>query len=80
MDGKAAAQKMVNQYSVFQRMKFFCVQIKKLELDENVYRIGLTKIFFRSGVLGHLEEERDVKLTEIMTQIQALSRGLLARK
>ncbi len=64
MDGKAASQKM----------------IKELELDENLYRIGLTKIFFRSGVLGHLEEERDLKLTDIITQLQALCRGVLARK
>ncbi len=64
MDGKAAAQKM----------------IKELELDENLYRIGLTKIFFRSGVLGHLEEERDLKLTDIITQLQALCRGVLARR
>ncbi|CAF4729492.1 unnamed protein product [Rotaria sp. Silwood1] len=64
MDGKAASQKM----------------IKELELDDNLYRIGLTKIFFRSGVLGHLEEERDLKLTDIITQLQALCRGVLARK
>ncbi|CAF5151459.1 unnamed protein product, partial [Rotaria magnacalcarata] len=31
-------------------------------------------------VLGHLEEERDLKLTDIMTQLQALCRGALARK
>ncbi|CAF4101064.1 unnamed protein product [Rotaria sp. Silwood2] len=64
MDSKAAVKKM----------------IQELELDENLYRIGLTKIFFRSGVLGHLEEERDLKLTDIMTQLQALCRGVLARK
>jgi hypothetical protein len=27
-----------------------------------------------------LEEERDLKLTDIITQLQALSRGVLARK
>lgn len=64
MDGKVAAQKM----------------IKELDLDENLYRIGLTKIFFRSGVLGHLEEERDLKLTEIITQIQSLGRTVLAQR
>ncbi|CAF4015000.1 unnamed protein product [Rotaria magnacalcarata] len=48
MDGKAASQKM----------------IKEFELHDNLYRIGLTKIFFRSGVLGHLEEERAVVVNQ----------------
>ena len=37
--------------------------IEILELDQNLYRIGQSKIFFRAGVLAHLEEERDLKLT-----------------
>lgn len=51
-----------------------------MDLDENLYRIGVTKVFFRSGVLGHLEQERDAKLTEIITQFQAICRGVLARR
>ena len=47
MDGKKACEKM----------------IEILELDQNLYRIGQSKIFFRAGVLAHLEEERDLKLT-----------------
>ena len=51
-----------------------------LELDSNSYRIGQSKIFFRAGVLAHLEEERDLKLTEIITIFQAYCRGNIARK
>ncbi|XP_048408721.1 myosin-11 isoform X1 [Stegostoma tigrinum] len=58
-----------------------CVlMIKSLELDSNLYRIGQSKIFFRTGVLAHLEEERDLKITDVIISFQARSRGYLARK
>merc|ERR1712142_367524 len=46
----------------------------------NLYGIGQSKIFFRGGVLAHLEEERDLKLTDIIIQFQAQCRAFLARK
>ncbi len=55
-------------------------QIKHLDLDPNLYRIGLSKIFFRTGVLAQLEEERDLKLTDIIIAFQAKTRGFLGRK
>ena len=61
-------------------MCVFVFQIQALELDTNLYRIGQSKIFFRAGVLAHLEEERDLKLTDIIIQFQALARGILARR
>uniref|UniRef100_A0A8C5ATW2 Myosin-10-like n=1 Tax=Gadus morhua TaxID=8049 RepID=A0A8C5ATW2_GADMO len=64
MDGKQACDQM----------------IKVLELDANLYRIGQSKIFFRAGVLAHLEEERDLKITDIIIYFQAACRGYLARK
>ncbi|KAM3822449.1 myosin-10-like isoform 4-T4 [Vipera latastei] len=64
MDGKQACERM----------------IKALELDPNLYRIGQSKIFFRAGVLAHLEEERDLKITDIIVSFQAAARGYLARK
>lgn len=51
-----------------------------MELDHNQYRVGHTKVFFRAGVLAHLEEERDLKLSDIITQLQARCRGMLARQ
>lgn len=59
---------------------FLSFQIKALELDPNLYRIGQSKIFFRAGVLAHLEEERDLKITDIIVSFQAAARGYLARK
>ena len=49
-------------------------------MDKNSYRVGQSKIFFRTGVLAKLEEDRDTKLTEIITIFQAFCRGNLARK
>ncbi|XP_077356715.1 myosin-9-like isoform X1 [Festucalex cinctus] len=58
-----------------------CVlMIKCLELDPNLYRIGQSKVFFRAGVLAHLEEERDMKITDIIITFQAWCRGYLARR
>ncbi|XP_077574335.1 myosin-9-like [Stigmatopora nigra] len=58
-----------------------CVlMIKALELDPNLYRIGQSKVFFRAGVLAHLEEERDLKITDVIISFQAWCRGYVARK
>ncbi|XP_012723292.2 myosin-9 isoform X2 [Fundulus heteroclitus] len=58
-----------------------CVlMIRSLELDPNLFRIGQSKVFFRAGVLAHLEEERDMKITDIIISFQAWCRGYVARK
>ncbi|XP_074484993.1 myosin-11a isoform X2 [Sebastes fasciatus] len=57
-----------------------CLMIKHLDLDPNLYRIGQSKIFFRTGVLAQLEEERDLKITVVIIAFQAQTRGFLARK
>ncbi|XP_061701685.1 myosin-11-like [Syngnathoides biaculeatus] len=57
-----------------------CLMVKHLDLDPNLYRIGQSKMFFRTGVLAQLEEERDLKLTVIIISFQAQARGFLARK
>ncbi|XP_061584550.1 myosin-10-like [Cololabis saira] len=64
MDGKQACERM----------------IRALELDPNLYRIGQSKIFFRTGVLAHLEEERDLKITDVIIYFQSVCRGYLARR
>lgn len=58
----------------------FSLQIKALELDPNLYRVGQSKVFFRAGVLAHLEEERDMKITDVIISFQAWCRGYLARR
>ncbi|RXM30796.1 Myosin-7 [Acipenser ruthenus] len=50
-----------------------------LEIDHTQYRFGHTKVFFKAGLLGQLEEMRDERLARIITRIQAQSRGLLSR-
>ncbi|XP_061761638.1 myosin-11-like isoform X1 [Nerophis ophidion] len=57
-----------------------CLMVKHLDLDTNLYRIGQSKMFFRTGVLAQLEEERDIKLTVVIISFQAQARGFLARK
>lgn len=54
--------------------------IEYLDLTENLYRIGQTKIFFRASVLAKLEEERDQRLTDSIIRFQAQCRGYLARR
>ncbi|XP_062706927.1 myosin heavy chain, muscle isoform X18 [Aedes albopictus] len=49
-------------------------------LDPESYRIGHTKVFFRAGVLGQMEEFRDERLSKIMSWMQSWCRGYLARK
>lgn len=49
-------------------------------MDPNLYRIGQSKVFFRAGVLAHLEEERDMKITDVIISFQAWCRGYVARK
>ncbi|GMT07362.1 hypothetical protein PENTCL1PPCAC_29536, partial [Pristionchus entomophagus] len=64
MDGKEAVKKMIDA----------------LEIEEKLFRIGQSKIFFRTGVLAHLEEERDHKLTDLIVSFQAQCRAFLARR
>ncbi|XP_072918398.1 myosin-7-like [Hemitrygon akajei] len=50
-----------------------------LDIDHSQYKFGHTKVFFKAGLLGHLEEMRDERLAKILTMIQARSRGRLMR-
>ncbi|XP_076149587.1 myosin-7-like [Alosa pseudoharengus] len=63
IDSKKAAEKLLGS----------------LEIDHNQYKLGHTKVFFKAGLLGQLEEMRDDRLALIITAIQARSRGFLAR-
>ncbi|XP_077065198.1 uncharacterized protein myh14 isoform X8 [Siphateles boraxobius] len=64
MDGKQACELMISA----------------LELDKNLFRVGQSKVFFRAGVLAHLEEERDLKITDTIIRFQSAARGYLARR
>merc|ERR1712168_1652117 len=53
--------------------------LKHIELPEQLYRIGKTKVFFKAGTLADLEEKRDEFLAVIITKLQARARGKLMR-
>lgn len=56
------------------------VILKKLCLDENLYKVGLTKVFFKSGVLAELEERRETMVRDLITRFQSTARGFLQRE
>ncbi|XP_062335306.1 myosin-7-like [Osmerus eperlanus] len=63
MDNKKAAEKLLGS----------------LDIDHEEYRLGHTKVFFKAGLLGVLEEMRDDRLSLIITGLQSRARGVLAR-
>ncbi|CAO3569449.1 unnamed protein product [Mortierella alpina] len=64
MDGRVAAQTL----------------LEALQMDKSQYRVGTSKVFFRSGVLAELEDIRDQKLSQMFAKCQAHCRGFLARR
>ncbi|XP_067860548.1 myosin-4-like [Heptranchias perlo] len=50
-----------------------------IDVDHTQYKFGHTKVFFKAGLLGTLEEMRDDKLAQIITRTQAICRGFLMR-
>ncbi|XP_033822608.2 myosin, heavy chain 7B, cardiac muscle, beta a [Periophthalmus magnuspinnatus] len=63
MDSRKAAEKLLSS----------------LDIDHNQYRFGHTKVFFKAGLLGHLEELRDERLAKCLTMLQAMARGKIMR-
>ncbi|XP_075941907.1 myosin heavy chain, fast skeletal muscle-like [Anarhichas minor] len=51
-----------------------------IDVDHTQYKFGHTKVFFKAGLLGTLEEMRDDKLALLVTMTQALCRGYVMRK
>ena len=56
------------------------IMLEKLDLDKALYRVGLTKVFFRAGVLAELEEQRDALIRDIMSRFQSIARGFTQRR
>ncbi|XP_037647335.1 myosin-4-like isoform X2 [Sebastes umbrosus] len=53
--------------------------LSSIDVDHAQYRFGYTKVFFKAGLLGLLEEMRDERLAVLMTRLQAVSRGYVTR-
>uniref|UniRef100_A0A8C9WKX9 Myosin heavy chain, fast skeletal muscle-like n=1 Tax=Scleropages formosus TaxID=113540 RepID=A0A8C9WKX9_SCLFO len=51
-----------------------------IDVDHTQYKFGHTKVFFKAGLLGTLEEMRDEKLASLVTMTQALCRGYVMRR
>jgi len=64
MDGREACRRMVHT----------------LELDESIFKLGTSKIFFKAGVLAELGEKRDALLFDIFSRIQASARMWAAQR
>ncbi|MFH4975662.1 hypothetical protein AB6A40_002371 [Gnathostoma spinigerum] len=52
--------------------------VNNASLSEENFRVGKTKVFFKAGVLAHLEDLRDEKLGVVMTGFQAAIRSYIA--
>ncbi|XP_067426477.1 myosin heavy chain, fast skeletal muscle-like [Thunnus thynnus] len=63
MDNKKAAEKLLGS----------------IDVDHTQYKFGHTKVFFKAGLLGTLEEMRDERLAQVVMSTQALCRGYLVR-
>ncbi|XP_026716785.1 myosin heavy chain, skeletal muscle, adult-like [Athene cunicularia] len=63
MDSKKASEKLLGSIAI----------------DHTQYKFGHTKVFFKAGLIGLLEEMRDEKLAQLMTRTQARCRGFLMR-
>lgn len=56
------------------------LMLDRLKMDGQNYRVGLTKVFFRAGVLADLEEQRDSLIRDIMSRFQSVARGFMQRR
>ncbi|XP_053309051.1 myosin-3 [Spea bombifrons] len=63
MDSKKACEKLLGS----------------IDIDHTQYKFGHTKVFFKAGLLGTLEEMRDDRLALLITRTQAVCRGFLMR-
>uniref|UniRef100_A0A6I8NUQ6 Myosin heavy chain 3 n=1 Tax=Ornithorhynchus anatinus TaxID=9258 RepID=A0A6I8NUQ6_ORNAN len=53
--------------------------LASIDIDQTQYKFGHTKVFFKAGLLGTLEEMRDDRLAKLITRTQAVCRGFLMR-
>merc|ERR1711997_1347478 len=53
--------------------------MKVIKLDKEKYRLGHTKVFFRAGILGYMEEVREDRIGSVLSWLQAQARGKASR-
>merc|ERR1719238_635088 len=52
---------------------------KTIKLDPEKFRLGHTKVFFRAGILGFMEEVREDRIGTVLSWLQAQARGKASR-
>merc|ERR1719295_658836 len=50
-----------------------------IKLEPEKYRLGHTKVFFRAGILGFMEEVREDRIGAVLSWLQAQARGKASR-
>merc|ERR1719414_2909546 len=53
--------------------------LEHIKLDKEKYRCGHTKVFFRAGILGFMEEVREDRIGSVLAWLQAGARGKASR-
>merc|ERR1712223_1793017 len=53
--------------------------MKTIQLDPEKFRLGHTKVFFRAGILGYMEEVREDRIGSVLSWLQAQARGKASR-
>jgi len=64
MDGRVACEKL----------------IAALTIPPEQFRVGISKVFFKAGIIAELEERRDQKLGRLISGFQAICRGFFSRR
>merc|ERR1711931_134371 len=50
-----------------------------IKLEAEKYRLGHTKVFFRAGILGYMEEVREDRIGMVLSWLQSQARGKASR-
>merc|ERR1711931_577494 len=50
-----------------------------IKLDPEKFRLGHTKVFFRAGILGYMEEVREDRIGAVLSWLQSQARGKASR-
>merc|ERR1719438_719104 len=53
--------------------------MKTINLDPEKFRLGHTKVFFRAGILGYMEEVREDRIGSVLSWLQSQARGKASR-
>merc|ERR1712106_387806 len=55
------------------------VVLDAIKLEKEKFRLGHTKVFFRAGILGYMEEAREDKIGSVLSWLQSGARGKSSR-